>query len=74
VRHGLNKHQRGEICGELVVPCLGHLLQLMERLDEKADMIRLRRINKSSWLATIDNLQEGVMQECILHIKLMNLT
>jgi hypothetical protein len=74
VRHGLNKHQGGEICGEPVVPCLGHLLQLMERLVEKADMIRLRRINKSSWLATIDNLQEGVMQECILHIKLMNLT
>jgi hypothetical protein len=35
-------------------------------------VIRLCRINKSSWLATIDGLQEGVALEHILHIKLMN--
>jgi hypothetical protein len=32
----------------------------------------LHRINKSSRLAAVDDLREGVMQEHILHIKLMN--
>jgi hypothetical protein len=29
-------------------------------------------INKSSILALVDSLQEGAMQECILHVKLVN--
>jgi hypothetical protein len=32
----------------------------------------LRKINKFSKLAAIDGLQKGDVQECILHIKLMN--
>jgi hypothetical protein len=35
-------------------------------------MIRLRMINKSSRLATVDDLRKGVMKEHILHIELMN--
>jgi hypothetical protein len=35
-------------------------------------MIRLRMINKSSRLVIVDGLQDGAMQEHILHIKLMN--
>jgi hypothetical protein len=72
VRLGLNKHQGGDVHCELVVPCPGCLLQPIQRLVEKADMIRLRWINKSSRLATVDNLREGVVQEHILHIKVMN--
>jgi hypothetical protein len=37
------------------------LLLPVDRLVEKADVIRLRRINKSSWLATVDGLREGAM-------------
>jgi hypothetical protein len=44
----------------------------VKRLVEKADVIRLHRINKSRWLAAVDGFWEGGMQECILHIKLMN--
>jgi hypothetical protein len=33
----------------------------MQRLVEKADVIGLCRINKSGRLATIDDLQEGVV-------------
>jgi hypothetical protein len=43
------------------------------RLVEKANVIGLRRINKSSRLAAVDGLREGVMQEHILHVKLMNM-
>jgi hypothetical protein len=35
-------------------------------------MIRLHRINKSNRLAVVNGLQEGVMQERILHIELVN--
>jgi hypothetical protein len=35
-------------------------------------MIRLRRINKFSRLATLNDFWEGAVQEHILHIKLMN--
>jgi hypothetical protein len=35
-------------------------------------MIGLCSINKSSRLATVDDLREGALQERILHIKLMN--
>jgi hypothetical protein len=36
-------------------------------------MIELCRINKYSRLAAVDGLRVGVMQERILHIKLMNM-
>jgi hypothetical protein len=58
--------------GKLTVPSLGRLLQFIQRLAEKANTIGLRRINKSSRLAAIDGLQEGTVQEHILHIDLMN--
>jgi hypothetical protein len=48
------------------------LLQPVQRLTEEADAIELRRINKSSRLAIVDGLRRGVVQECILDIKLMN--
>jgi hypothetical protein len=35
-------------------------------------VIGLRRINKSSRLAVIDDLRKGVVPEHIFHIKLMN--
>jgi hypothetical protein len=35
-------------------------------------VIGLRGINKSGRLAAVDGLQEGAVQEHILHIKLMN--
>jgi hypothetical protein len=35
-------------------------------------MIGLRRINKSSRSAAVDGLREGVVQERIFYIKLMN--
>jgi hypothetical protein len=35
-------------------------------------VIGLHRINKSSRLTVVDGLREGVVQEHILHIKLMN--
>jgi hypothetical protein len=35
-------------------------------------MTRLRRINKSSGLAIVYGLRKGVVQEHIIHIKLMN--
>jgi hypothetical protein len=35
-------------------------------------VIGLRRINKSSRMAAVDCLREGVVQERVLHIKLMN--
>jgi hypothetical protein len=41
---------------EPVVPCLGRLIQPVQRLVEKAYIIRLCRINKSSRLATVDDL------------------
>jgi hypothetical protein len=56
----------------MTVPSLGHLFQLIQRLVEEADMIELRRINKSSRLAIVDGLREGAVQEHILHIELMN--
>jgi hypothetical protein len=57
---------------EPTVPNLGRLLQPVYRLVEEADVIGLRRINKSSRLAVVDGLHEGAIQEHILHIKLMN--
>jgi hypothetical protein len=48
------------------------LLQPVQRLVEEADAIGIRRINKSSRLAAVDGLQEGAVQERILHIELMN--
>jgi hypothetical protein len=51
---------------------MGHVLQPIQRLVEKAYVIGLCRINKSSRLATVDGLREGDVHECILHIKLMN--
>jgi hypothetical protein len=41
-------------------------------LVEEADAIGLRRINKSNRLVEVDNLREGAVQECILHIELVN--
>jgi hypothetical protein len=48
---------------EPVVPCLGRLIQPVQRLVEKAYIIRLCRINKSSRLATVDDLREGAVYE-----------
>jgi hypothetical protein len=43
---GLNKSQSEEVRGKLTVPSLGRLLQLVGRLVEVADPVRLRGINK----------------------------
>jgi hypothetical protein len=51
---------------------MGCLLQPIQKLVEEANMIGLRRINKSSRLAIVDGLREGSMQEHILHIKLVH--
>jgi hypothetical protein len=64
--------QGGDICGEMVVPCSGRLLPPVEKLVGNADTTGLWRINKSSWLAVVDGLREGAVQECVLHIKLLN--
>jgi hypothetical protein len=61
VRLGLNKTQNEEVSGEPAVPSMGHLLQLVERLVETADPIRLRGINKPRRLTAVDYLREGVM-------------
>jgi hypothetical protein len=61
VRLGLNKTQTKEVSGEPAVPSMGHLLQLVERLVETADPIRLRGINKPCRLTAVDYLREGVM-------------
>jgi hypothetical protein len=70
---GLNKPQSEEVHGEPVVPSSGHVLQLVERLVEAADPVRLHRINKPRRLAVVDCLRESTMQECVLHIKLMDM-
>jgi hypothetical protein len=69
---GLNKSQSEEVRGEPVVPSLGHLLQQIERLLEAVDPVRLRGINKPYRLAVVDCLYESTMQECILHINLVD--
>jgi hypothetical protein len=51
---------------------MGRLLQPVQRLVEEVDAISLRRINKSGRLAALDGLQEGAIQECILHVEQMN--
>jgi hypothetical protein len=35
-------------------------------------MVRSGGVNKPNWLCTVDRLSQGAMEECILHIKLMN--
>jgi hypothetical protein len=69
---GLNKSQSEEVRGEPVVPSLGHLLQQIERLLEAVDPVRLRGINKPYRLTVVDCLCESTMQECILHINLVD--
>jgi hypothetical protein len=56
VGFGLNKSQGEEVHGEPVVPSPECLLQPVERLVEAADPVRLRGINKSRRLATVDCL------------------
>jgi hypothetical protein len=60
------------VCGKPVVSCPGCILPPVQRLVEKADVIRLCRINKSSRMAAVDSLREGALWGHILHIKLMN--
>jgi hypothetical protein len=49
----------------------GRLVQSVQRLVERIDTIGLRRINKFNRMVVVDDIQEGVVQEHILHIKLI---
>jgi hypothetical protein len=69
---GLNKSQSDEVRGESTVPSLGRLLQPVEGLFEAAGTVRLHGINKPRWLAVVDCLRESIMQEHVLHIKLVD--
>jgi hypothetical protein len=73
VRLDLNKSQSEEVRGELVVPSLRRLLQLVERLVDPADPVRLHGINKPCWLAVVDYIRESTMQEHVIHIKLVDM-
>jgi hypothetical protein len=54
VRLSLNKSKGEEVRGEQVVPSPGCLLQLVERLIEVANPVRLRGINRPHRLAAVD--------------------
>jgi hypothetical protein len=72
VRLSLNKSQGAEVRGEPAVPSPGCLLQPVERLVEAIDPVRLRGINKPHRLTAVDCLRESTMQQCVLHIKLVD--
>jgi hypothetical protein len=72
VELGFNKSHSEEVCGEPIVLSSGRLLQLIERLVEAADLVRLCGINKPHRLTAVDCLRESTMQKYVLHIKLVN--
>jgi hypothetical protein len=59
VRLSLNKSKGEEVRGEQVVPSPGCLLQLVERLIEVANPVRLRGINRPCSRLCLREYQEG---------------
>jgi hypothetical protein len=49
------------------------LLETIERMIQPAYVVGASRVNEASGLATVDNLGELSMEECVLDIKLASL-
>jgi hypothetical protein len=71
VRLRLNEPQGRQVCGELVVPGTGRLLQSIQGLVQAAHQLWLGKIREAGGLTSEDNLTERVVEEDILHIELL---
>jgi hypothetical protein len=72
VRLGFNEPQCGQIAGKSTVPGPGCLLKPIQGLAQVTNQIGVSWIGKTRGPTAVDSLSEGVMEEGILHIELLN--
>jgi hypothetical protein len=72
-----NKHGASKIIDTLetyqpLVTSLGHMLKSVERFMQPTDVVRMRQVEKTKRMLTIDLLIESAMKEVILDVELVN--
>jgi hypothetical protein len=72
VRFCFNEPQRGQVCGEPAILGLGSLLQSVYGLVQAANQLWFGWIGEARGLTAEDCLTEGVVEEGVLHIELLN--
>jgi hypothetical protein len=72
IRFGFNKPQGEQISGKPVVPGLGCRLQSIQGLVQVVGQVGVSQISEPYGMTVENGLTEGVVEEGILHIELLN--
>jgi hypothetical protein len=64
----LSEAHVADVCGEVLVPGPGRLLEPIQGLLQDTNIVRVGGVDKAGWLLVVDNLLEVAVEEGILHV------